>query len=515
MPADILGHMSYVYGYSAAELTRRSSILGPDYRLGPSFIASLRKSGAMPSLRHIYAISEVFHITIGSAFLIFGIDLDELVREEAILNKHRTRLVESYIFGGDRLVWVPATLGEAFQTKQTAHLSELIPEWRQVPVHTLTGKAWRNRNYIYGKLGIHDSNAAPDIPPGAGVQIRRLRRAEFETLSPHAFYFVQHPWGYTACRCTYRDGWLYLHSRDPSRLGLHRLRYGCEAIILGEITAFTVDLPTEGYRKAEPVADLSTKVAACEPWRQPSFESLLHSESLRNALKAEHVDFVSAKLRPRFHIGVTGKYALSMDHSRHTAHAGAALVESVSASIRFTDMFRSYGIRINDVGKFHLKELLSIRHRDSLPIVPRPTPPPVPQEAWDLFRSEWHEWPLPFAASAIDPGNGTHEVLRIHQERFFRGLDPLVRSGSLLTINTSSTSRMPHGNNVATDWARPLHVVERTVSPSTFLCGYLASEGNMISIVPHPAAEDPSYQTFRQGEVRVIGNVTAITSRVA
>jgi hypothetical protein len=184
------------WGHSGADLARLSAKMGPGFALSPNLISNLRTSGTIPNLFHLYSLSEILRLRLGSVFDVFGIDLDLFLRLQDEFHQHRTRLIETCPFGHNQTVSVPSLLGPKVAAKTTAPLWELILGWQQVSSLTLRDATWRDRRYRYGKLGTSDSNAAPGIPAGAFVQMRIMEPKEIHHLDRDAFYFVQYPRGY-------------------------------------------------------------------------------------------------------------------------------------------------------------------------------------------------------------------------------------------------------------------------------------------------------------------------------
>lgn len=514
-PADILVRLMRLFRLSGSDMAERSAAMGPLFALNRNFISNLRTTSAIPSLHHLYAISELLHLRLGSVFQIFGIDLDLLLNLEAILNVNRTRLIETCPFGRNATVSVPATLTPEIASKRNAFLHQLVSRWQEVPLLTIRDAAWQDHRYRYGKLGIHDTNAAPDIPSGAFFQIRMLEPGEIHHLAPCAYYFVQHPWGYTVCRCVYQDGFLLLHSNNPSFLGPHQLRYGKHALILGTVTAFAASLPTDRYQRDGPLIQKEPNPPAIAPWEHPSIQSLFAAERQRFGITREEIDSAGDKLAQTLGITITGKYARNIEQSERFPHTTTALGLAVMYSIRMEDLFRSCGIALSNSGKFDLAQLLAAHQPDDLPEWPVSAPAPEPRQLWNNLGEKWHEWPLLLSRLHPDPRSTPDEILRLYQSDYFSGLDPLIRSGSLLTIDSAMTRIAPAltaHNGHESDWARRLYVLRHHAYAPRYYCGYLEASHDTILLRSHPRARTAPVNPFPRSAVTVMGAVTGIAS---
>jgi transcriptional regulator with XRE-family HTH domain len=514
-PADILARLMRLFRLSGTDMAERSAKMGPVFALNRNFISNLRATGAIPSLHHLYAISEVLQLRLGSVFAIFGIDLDLLLRQEAALNQNRTRLIETCPFGRNGTVSVPAVLAPEVALKRNAFLHQLVSRWQEVPLLTIRDAAWQDHRYRYGKLGIHDTNAAPDIPSGAFFQIRMLEPGEIHHLAPCAYHFVQHPWGYTVCRCVYEDGFLLLHSNNPSFLGPHRLRYGKQALILGRVTGFAASLPTCRYQRDAPLIKKQPTPPGIAPWEHPSIQSLFATERQRLGMTREEIDSAGDKLAHALGITITGKYARNIELSERFPHTPTALGLAIIYSIRLVDLFRSCGIALTNPGKFDLAHLLAAHRPEDLPEWPVSAPPPEPLQLWSGLGEQWHEWPLLLSRLHPDPHSSRDEILRLYQDDYFSGLDPLIRPGSLLAIDNSVARNAPaitsHDAH-ETDWARRLYVLRAHDREPRYYCGYLEASRNAILLRSHPRASTAPVNPFPRSAVTVLGAVTGIAS---
>jgi transcriptional regulator with XRE-family HTH domain len=515
-PADMLARLMRLFRLSGTEMAERSAAMGPLFALNRNFISNLRRTDSIPTLHHLYAISELLRLRLGSVFEIFGIDLDAYLDLIDNLHQDRTRLVETCPFGSNRMVYVPAILGPEIESRTTAPLWQLVAEWNQVSMLTIRDAIWRDHRFRYGRLGVSDTNAAPDIPAGAYVQVRIFEPTEIHRLNRDTFYFIQYPLGYIACRCEFQKGWLYLHPNNPSFNGPKRLRYGSEALILGTITAFAAELPTVGYRKCPPRRGTKRMVSALPPWEHPSLQSLFRMERLRLRVKAGETATVNAKLHEVLGISVNAQYSKKFERSEHVSQTAKALALTAAYAIRISDMFRCSGIPLNNPDKYDIEQLLSVDRVTDLPAWPTQAPAPQPPELWRNVFELWHEWPLLLSRVAPAPQSSPYEIVRFHQEEDFPGLDPLIHPGSILRIDGAQRHipTSPHDVHAhERDWARRLYVLRVTGRQrSPLLCGYVHATQTDYRLISHPNAKKAAIHIFPRSAVEVIGTVTGIAS---
>jgi hypothetical protein len=513
--ADVLAYLQHSFGYSGAEMAARSGELGQEYALNPSFIANVRHKGIVPNLRHLYAISEVFHLTLGSTFSLFGFDLDALALTDLRLNQERTRLIEHYPFGPGKS-WLPSALGPAFDSEETAFLHQLVHHWQHVAHERVWGADWQESRCLYGKLGIYDSYASPDIPPGAYIQIVRMRERSLQELSPTALYFIQHPHGYTACRCGIEKETLLLYSSNPSFPAPRRWKLRSEGRILGMITAFAASLPTESYHRPESTLKRRTEAVALAPWEHTSLPGLFQTNCQRFGLSREDIDRFNAKLLEIHGIHISGKYARTLHRTSRSPQTASALAMAVTASLRLRDVFRSCGFSVDDRHKFQLSDLLAPGCYPLPPGMPPPIPPPQPHGLWATFLKNWKEWPFLLRRGLLKPDGLEYQVLRLNQNHAFHGLDVFLKPGSILRIDPKPVSWGAINSDVAaSDWARRLYVIEYGRNSPSLLGGYLVVDGSNVILAPHPAARSTHSLTFRRSEIHVLGTVTGIMARMA
>jgi hypothetical protein len=509
--ASILQELQDRFGYTNADLTARSTALGPEFALGRNWLSNIRNKDAVPDLRRIHALSEIFRLRLGDILTLFGFPPDELLGVESRINADKTRLIEHRI-NGLRTCSLPALLAPDFARASTGYVSQIVTEWRTILTSHASGPGWLNPHLFYAKLGIRDSNAAPTIPPGSWLQVLRIREMRDSALSPTSIYLVQHPWGMTACRCTLEAGLLYLHSHNPSYSGPFRLRVGTQARILGRVTAFASNLPAPPYQRANIHAPRCGGASPIAPWEFKRPNDLFFEQYRRYGMHRRDFNHAANILSENYGIHVSAKYVEELHTSQHFPRTSTAVALAILTATRLSDLFSSARGRNLDHGRFQLEELLKIDCR-RLPAVVSPTPVPEPQDVWNDIMREYREWPTLLHSLLIESAQIGQRILRFERGVGQEGSLSLLPTSSFLLLSQHRVGpRLLNDDSSMSDWARRIYVVEHGRDRPRIDCGYLNYEDGNLVLTSHRSAPTQAPVAFKINDVTILGQVVGIAA---
>jgi transcriptional regulator with XRE-family HTH domain len=120
---------------------------------------------------------------------------------------------------------------------------------------------------------------------------------------------------------------------------------------------------------------------------------------------------------------------------------------------------------------------------------------PPPDETTLLSPENGSPWPYKWGII------GTHD----------RTLEPLIRTGSLVQIDTRRREISPH-KEWAHELQRPIHFL---MTPDAYFCGWCELDplSEWLTMVPHPLSPAPSRKWKYPKEVEIVGRVVAVTIR--
>jgi hypothetical protein len=478
--------------------------------LSPHFLANLKRSHSVPRIHQLLALSHRFHLTLGGAFKIFGFDLDRLQELNHHLNHERTRFVESYSFDRDRPVDVPAGLGAIGTLQRTAFLAELVSSWQEaIPIRSLAGPNWQRRATVYARIGTRDRTGLPKVPPGSLVAIEPVSLEERLAPNPEWVYFLQHGNAYLACACAVQDGRLFLITKNGNYAGQHDFLYPQEIRVVGRISSFSLGLPIRMTETAASVPQ-GKRAPLILPWEHNSLQTLLNAERTRLGVTEAQVRRASGYLRSAFGISLSPRTLRRYEHQRHTLpNTGVLLAMTIVNSLRFTDVLKAANLPFDDMQSYSLEALLKAKASEELPRLPNRAISPTPADLWQLLLRDRHEWPTLLSMAFPNPRRLEYQVLRIRQSSIFKGLDSLIRPGSIVLLDESTKLPNTHPHRRLQDWERPVYALQHKTH---VLCGYLDYDGTHVSLVPHSQSGSIPRLTFLKHQVQLLGAVIGVAS---
>jgi hypothetical protein len=477
--------------------------------LSPDLISNIRQFGYTPSLRQLHSISQHLDLTIGGAFKLFGYNLERMRHLDFLLNGARTRLIDTYPFYRDRPVDVPEILGNAGAFRQNSFLSDLVRSWRHgIPARLIRGPNWRRQRLIYAQIGTNDGMASLTIPRGSVVAIGEITDGERQRPDPNRFYFLQHRSGYSCCRCLVEKHRLLLIA------GGERIRipqdfvYPGEVRIVGRVTSFAVRLPIP---KPEPIIAHAGRsdTPLVLPWEHRSFASLLSDERQRFGITEAHLTNLRPALAEQLGVALSSRTLRRHEHDGEgLPRTGVLLAMTAVLSLRVSDVLRLLLPRSSEQQRFSLTTLMGIKVADELPRTLDPPSAPEPAAQWKELLDEWREWPSLISMTLPDLAAQRENFLRLHQSGRFRGLSPLLQSGSVVVVDDRDVSPPRNGAVEQDGWNRPIYVLRHQ---GEALCGYLESTETHFALQPHPLAGVPRLLLPRI-RAQIIGRVIAVAS---
>jgi hypothetical protein len=394
--------------------------------------------------------------------------------------------------------------------ERTAFLSELVPSWQEaIPIRSVGGRNWQRQPTVYARIGTKDRIGLPRVPPGSIVALARLRPEERLSPDHEAVYFLQHGNGYLASACAVQDGRLFLITRNGNYVGRYDFLYPQEIRIVGRISGLCAGLPIRTTPAPVPVRQ-GEPAPLVLPWEHNSLPPLIKAERARFGVTEAEVRQASEYLHSTFGVRVSARTLRRYEHpGRSHPNTGVLLGMTLLHSLRFRDVLMAAGLRPQDTQNYSLDPLLKANTHEELPVLPDRAPAPTPIDRWQLVLNEWREWPALLSMTFPNLRKLGYQILRIHQSSIFRGLDPLIRPGSLVLLDESAKQPNTQNHRELQDWERPMYALQHNTD---ILCGYLDNDGTHISLVPHPEAGSLPRVSFLKHQVQLLGRVIGVAS---
>jgi hypothetical protein len=505
---EVLSRLLSLFRKAPRAITDR--LLREGAELSPDLLSNLRQFGSTPTPRQLQALKLRLSMTTGGVFGLFGYDLDRMRPIEALLNGHRTRIIESYPFVRDRKVDLPQVLAEDRAFQGTSHLSELVLRWQeQVPIRAIAGPYWKRDDFVYAQLGTSDRRASPRIPPRALIAIGPISEQERRNPDPERFYFLQHGEGYICSRCVVRQRRLCLITEDHSDPGPYEFFYPGEVRLVGRVASFAASLSSNAPSFI-PARRTHKPAPLILPWEHSSLRALVSAERQRFGIGDAHVLRASQILESRIGSGVSARTLRRYEYQiEGTPRTAVLICLTLIHSLRFTDVLRVLGLWTDESRSYSLESLLHASAFEDLPEVFPTAAVPSPAGRWRRLLEQWGEWPTLLSMAIPEMRQFSHRILRINQTGFFAGLDPLLAPGSLVVLDELKTSPPTEVQRTTQSWCRPIYALRHE---GRTLCGYVETHGTNLVLLPHPSAHGTPRAVFRKQRVHVLGQVIAVAS---
>jgi hypothetical protein len=510
-PERVAEYVWHIYGLdrNAVNTDESAEMRGARLRFLRSLINNLQHEQSRLTPRLLAELSRYIPLTIGGSFDLLGYQLDGMGEIDFLLNGHRTRIIESYPFYRDREVDIPFELSERGTPQRTAFVSEFVLRWQSsVRIRAIAGPGWQRNGMFYVQIGIEDNLALSGLAPGAFVSVEPVSREELLRPRPNSVYLLQFGGGYLCCSCAVSRGKLILLPRSGRYAGPYEFLYPQEIRIVGRARGFAVRLPP-----LQPIAREmhSSRVSAplTLPWEQPSLGALFRTKRLRFGVTERALDPANEVLRSRLGTGLSRRTLRRYEgRTNITPHTGTMLALTLFHAARISDVLRLLGLWHADSNRHSLETWQSAHSLKDLPPDDPAALTPSPSSRWNAILEEWGEWPtlLSVAIPRVQPMQ--YQLLHIHQIGLFNGLDPLIQPGAIASLEELDRIPDMQSDLAQRNWDRPIYAIRHG---QNILCGYLASDGEHVALVPHPRSSARRL-SFLRNQVTVVGRFTGLAS---
>jgi transcriptional regulator with XRE-family HTH domain len=213
-----------------------------EYVIALSRLADIENKGTLPSLYRLYSLCAIYRLDISEVFSWYGIGVDALAADSALVEHEKTGLVG---FRPDEgMAQVPMSLDPGLDISKTVFLSRVIQRWGTVPLMLLNHIDLKQ--YRYGLIGTEDWSMFPIIPPASLVVIddskRRIVTGGWANEYERPIYFFEHREGYCFGWCSLRDGQLIVQPHPASNCDPQAFSYPSEIEVVGRVTRVALSL---------------------------------------------------------------------------------------------------------------------------------------------------------------------------------------------------------------------------------------------------------------------------------
>jgi transcriptional regulator with XRE-family HTH domain len=214
----------------------------PDFIVSRGWLNNVENGTNTPSFFKLYALGAIYHVHWSSVFSLFGCNLSDFGRDQAMFAPPKTQLAAESPEASDTIV-VPLRSREDLRLDRTNLLSRLGEIWGEIPVRLIQHLDLRNG--IYGFVGMSDRTMYPIIRPGSIVQIDQNQRKvwpKWENEHERPIYFIELRGEYICSWCEMHEGYLSAVPHPNSKCEVRRFSYPRDADIVGRVIGVTMRL---------------------------------------------------------------------------------------------------------------------------------------------------------------------------------------------------------------------------------------------------------------------------------
>ena len=214
-----------------------------DFFVSRGWLNNIENGIYTPSFFKLYALSAIYGVHWSSLFSLFGCNLRDFGRDQAMFAPRKTQLVSNATDSEDTIV-VPMKSREDLQLDRTNLLSRLAEIWGEIPVRLIQHLDLKNG--VYGFVGMRDRTMYPIIRPGSIVHIdqnqKKIVPVKWENEHERPIYFIELRGEYICSWCEMRGGYLSAIPHPTSKCEVRRFSYPRDAEIVGRVIGVTMRL---------------------------------------------------------------------------------------------------------------------------------------------------------------------------------------------------------------------------------------------------------------------------------
>ena len=214
-----------------------------DFFISRGWLNNIENGTNTPSLFKLYALGAIYRVHWSSIFSLFGCNLSDFGRDQAMFSPPKTQLAADSAETEETIV-LPLRSREDLRLDRTHLLSRLGEIWGEIPIRLIQHLDLRNG--VYGFVGMTDRTMYPIIRPGSIVEIdqdqRKIVPTKWQNEHERPIYFIELRGEYVCSWCEMREGYLSAVPHPNSKCEVRRFSYPRDAEIVGRVIGVTMRL---------------------------------------------------------------------------------------------------------------------------------------------------------------------------------------------------------------------------------------------------------------------------------
>jgi transcriptional regulator with XRE-family HTH domain len=502
--------------YQVSQRTRSVYGRSSPYFLPHNLYYDIGHGTFSPSLHQIFALSKISGCRLNDWLLVFGFDVEDIVRLQVLLSLKRTILLDSSLDDSEN--WIPWFRNKsggpaAPPIAPIGQLLDLAPARR---LHSV--QQTKSTDFVYAKIGLQDAFAFPDLLPGSIVRANTRSTKSMIAVAngkiPGPLYLLEHANGLCCCRLQVVDKHRVVALSTQLPYAQVELEIPCEARVLG-----ILDLEIRSLVKPEQ-PDVPKELA--NHWRplkltakETKLSTMLRRARLRMGMSFREAFAMSRRIASE--LGDKQYFAAPGSLSDYEAidtpprHVHKAITLCAVYGLQFSMFLDSIGLHLEEAGQ------------DPIPdnLVPRQPPTEhsggedgVPTTNGFLGQFLERSEPVPTFLRGSLPVLSGLKASSLNDFFWVGGdenpLHPLLVNGLIVAVNRHRKKALYFRSRPL--WQQPLYVLLRR--DGTYLCACCSLENGILVIHPYSLDYQRPEQLRNHDDAEVVGEIVTIARRL-
>jgi len=105
-----------------------------EYHISNAWLTQIENSDSVPSVFKLYSLSSIYRIKFSDILLLYGVDLQNLVKHQMSAPLPKTHLTTLEVYDTDKTISFPVRFDRSFDVDNTNLLSRMVEVWGEVPI---------------------------------------------------------------------------------------------------------------------------------------------------------------------------------------------------------------------------------------------------------------------------------------------------------------------------------------------------------------------------------------------
>ena len=479
------------------------------YFIPHNFYYELRRGAFSPSIYQVAALSHITGYRLRQWLGVFGFNLEEIVRLQAVLPAKRTLLIDSPPGHGESAGAWPSQGNAELTFPRVTPLGQLLRLVKHIPSYPISSTA--DRLLLYVKIGWEDALAFPDLVPGSIVSITQEPRADLllQANENSAYLFlVRHSKGLFCCQLRSASTRALVPISNKLPYGQIELRYPGEVTILGK-ASYEIR-PLIHSRHPEVPADLARRWRPAVLKPPAGLGQLLRSRRQNLHMSLQDASLVSRRVADEF--SDTRYFISTSSLSDYEAsdtpprHLHKIMSFCVMYGIRFLEFVETIGITEVQLGSETMPSELA--SESSSQTTHATVNKRGSSEILDHLTAIFSNVPSFFQNSIPDLSDIRQPAL---EDFFWIGgqttpLHPSLARGMLAIVNRRRKKPIHH--RLGSVWEQPIYLL--LLRDGSYLCACCSLEDTTLIVHPYPQQAGEALQLRDQKDAEVIGQIVVV-----